>query len=73
MARGTDRELAWVQALDSVGEHRVDVVVSGKKPGGSDFTESQSLTFEKDIEPKLLAVTVAGREFGSAEVRIGSW
>jgi hypothetical protein len=57
----------------SAGEHRIDVSVAGQRSGGGEFTGTQSFEFDKEVEPKLLGVTVAGSEFGDADVQIGSW
>ena len=42
------------------GEHRIDVAVAGKGPGGADFQKSESFSFSKEVEPKLVGITLAG-------------
>jgi hypothetical protein len=42
------------------GEHRIDVAVAGKGPGGADFQNSESFSFSKEVEPKLVGITLAG-------------
>jgi len=55
------------------GDHQLQVSVAGQMPGGRDFGGSQSFTFSKEIGPKLLGVTLAGREFGDASIELGGW
>jgi hypothetical protein len=55
------------------GEHRLDVSVAGKLPGGGDVMGSESFSFVKEVEPKLVGVTLAGQDFGKASIRLGSW
>jgi hypothetical protein len=56
----------------SAGEHRLDVSVAGKLPGGGDFTETQSFRFDKEVEPKLVGLTLA-RDSGRASIRLEGW
>jgi hypothetical protein len=42
------------------GEHRIDVAVAGKGTGGADFQKSESFSFSKEVEPKLVGITLAG-------------
>lgn len=49
------------------GEHKLEVSVAGKRPGGADVTGRQSFSFSKDVGPKLVGVTLAGND---AEVGI---
>jgi len=57
----------------STGEHRIEVSIAGKLPGGDDFTRSQSLPFHKDVEPKLVGMTLAARDSGDASIRLAGW
>lgn len=50
----------------TTGEHRVGVSVTGKI-GGSDVSSTESFTFRKQVEPKLVEVTLAQ---GSGGIRI---
>jgi hypothetical protein len=52
------------------GEHRIDVSVAGKQPGGADFSGSESFSFSKDAEPKLVGITLAG---GGSSIQLGGW
>lgn len=42
------------------GEHKLEIAVAGKRPGGVDVTGRQSFSFSKDVGPKLVGVTLAG-------------
>ena len=42
------------------GEHRIDVAVAGKGTGGADFQKSESFSFSKEVEPKLVGITLSG-------------
>ena len=55
------------------GEHQVDVSVAGKRSTGGDFGGAQSFTFRKEVEPKLVGITLAGQGFGDASIEIEDW
>jgi hypothetical protein len=57
----------------STGEHRLDVSIAGKLVGGKDFTGSESFTFRKEVEPKLVGVTLAETAFGTPSIQLGGW
>lgn len=44
------------------GAHEIAVSVSGKNPSGSDFSSTETFTFSKGVEPKLLGIALAGSE-----------
>ena len=54
------------------GSHDLTVSVNGKLESGGDFSSSQSFTFSKGIDPKLLGLTVAA-DSGEAAIRLGGW
>jgi hypothetical protein len=54
----------------STGEHRLEVSVAGKQPSGGDFSGSESFDFSKDVEPKLVGLTLAG---GGSSIQLGGW
>jgi hypothetical protein len=54
------------------GQHQLAVSVIGKQ-GGKDFTRSESFTFSKDIDPKLLGITLAGVDHGQGTIRLEDW
>ena len=57
----------------STGKHQLEVSVAGKLASGSDFVESQEFTFTKEVEPKLVGLTLAGPGNGSASIEMGGW
>ena len=52
------------------GEHRLDVTVVGKSPGGADVNASESFSFSKEVAPKLVGITLAG---GGSSIELGGW
>src|SRR5688500_1647927 len=50
------------------GEHQLEVTIAGKLDSGKEYSRSESFTFTKGTEPKLLGVTL-----GAAELRLGNW
>ena len=57
----------------ATGDHELSVSVIGKLENGSDFTESDSFTFAKGVEPKILGITLAGPGFGKSGIQKGDW
>ena len=57
----------------ATGEHRLEVQVDGKSSDGTDFTRAEQFTFDKDVGPKMLGLTVAGPDTGHAQVTLGHW
>jgi hypothetical protein len=55
------------------GEHQLEVSVSGKLPGGSDLRGSERFGFSKDVEPRLVEITLAGRASGDALIQLRGW
>ena len=55
------------------GEHRIEVSVAGKRPGGKDFAGKESFSFSKEVGPKLVGVTLAGSDSSDLGIRIGGW
>jgi hypothetical protein len=53
------------------GEHRIEVSASGTLPGGSDFDESESFSFRKDVEPKIIDLGLVGRTVGGVQIELG--
>lgn len=54
------------------GEHRLEVEVAGKLANGKDFSGTESFKFEKDVEPKLVGLSLASAEGGAASIQLGS-
>ena len=57
----------------ATGEHELQVSVSGKLPNGRDFSRTDSFMITKDVEPKLVGITLGGADAGSIDVRLGDW
>lgn len=57
----------------ATGEHRIDVAVSGKLPGGADYSHAGSFAFQKGVEPKLVGVKLASPDSGKPAIEIGDW
>lgn len=55
------------------GDHELSVSVIGKLENGKDFTESDTFTFAKGVEPKILGITLAGPAFGKSGIQVGDW
>ena len=55
------------------GEHRLEVSMSGKAAGGKDVSASERFNLSKDVEPKLVGITLAGGTSGAASIRLGGW
>lgn len=56
----------------ATGDHQLQVTVEGKTPGGKDYSQTRQFQFAKDIEPKLIGLTVAGPD-GGQPISIGNW
>ena len=55
----------------ATGEHRLEVSVSGKLPGGKDFSATETFRIKKEVEPKLVGIELAANESGHASIQIG--
>ncbi len=55
------------------GEHRLEVTVTGKSAVGQDFTEAKSFSFDKEVDPKLIAITLSAQLSGGASIELGDW
>jgi archaellum component FlaG (FlaF/FlaG flagellin family) len=55
----------------TTGDHRLQVSMAGKLPGGEDVAATESFAFSKDVEPKLVGITLAGGASGTPEIRLG--
>jgi len=54
------------------GAHQLDVAIAGKSSVGNDFSAADSFSFSKDIEPKLVGITLTGPGAGSG-IQLGDW
>ena len=55
------------------GSHQLNVTMSGKLKNGKDFSQTDSFSFAKGVEPKALGITLAGPGLGSTGIQIGDW
>jgi hypothetical protein len=51
------------------GGHEIAVSINGKTPGGDDFASSETFSFDKGIEPKLLGIALNGPK----AIELGEW
>jgi hypothetical protein len=51
------------------GNHEIEVSINGKTPGGDDFASTESFSFDKGIEPKLLGIALNGPK----AIALGEW
>jgi hypothetical protein len=54
----------------ATGDHQLNVLVDGKLKGGADFSRTEHFTFNKQVKPKLVELTVAGSDSGSAPITL---
>jgi hypothetical protein len=54
------------------GAHALGVSVSGQLPSGDDFTATKRFDFDKDVEPKLIELTLSAKG-DSARIELGRW
>jgi len=54
------------------GSHELTVSVNGKLPSGRDFSNTQSFTFNKDVDPALLGLRLAA-DGGGVAIDLGPW
>jgi hypothetical protein len=52
------------------GEHRLDVSIGGRLPSGKDVSGTESFGFRKEVEPKLVELTLAGPGLGGSGIRL---
>jgi len=57
----------------ATGEHEISVTMSGKLKNGKDFSETESFTFNKDVKPKAVGITLAGPGLGKTTISVGDW
>lgn len=55
------------------GAHELAVSIHGQLRSGRDFERTERFAFTKDVEPKLLAVTLASPDSGGAAIQLGEW
>jgi hypothetical protein len=55
------------------GEHELEVTISGKRTGGRSFELVERFAFEKQVDPKLVGITLGAGIAGSTTVEIEDW
>jgi hypothetical protein len=55
------------------GEHELEVAVAGKLGNGKDFSESGRFSFSKDVEPKLVGITLSRPGLTGPGIALGDW
>ena len=56
----------------ATGSHTMTVAVNGKLASGREFTDSESFSFAKAVEPQLLGLTLAAGG-GDASIELANW
>jgi hypothetical protein len=57
----------------ATGTHEIAVSVTGKLSSGPEFTHTERFSFNKEVGPKLLSLTVAGPDSGKPPLALGEW
>jgi hypothetical protein len=57
----------------ATGDHELNVTMTGKLRNGNDFTKSQRFSFAKNVEPKVLGITLGDPALGNSGIEIGDW
>lgn len=57
----------------TTGPHELAVSMNGKSRSGKDFSSSESFTINKDINPRLVGLTLAGPDSGRGAIQLGDW
>ena len=56
----------------TTGDHQLEVLVDGNE-GGADFSRTEKFTFNKEVKPKLVGLTLAGPGSGNTPIALGNW
>lgn len=54
------------------GAHELEVSIAGKA-GGKDLAATEKFTVSKDVEPKLVGITLGTGATGGANIELGGW
>jgi len=57
----------------ATGSHELSVTMIGKLKSGMDFTQSNSFSFAKGVEPKALGITLTDPGSASSGIQVGDW
>jgi archaellum component FlaG (FlaF/FlaG flagellin family) len=55
------------------GSHRLTVSMQGMRPNGQELAATEGFSFDKGIEPKRVAITLADGDAGEAPIQLGGW
>jgi hypothetical protein len=55
------------------GQHQLDVSIAGRTSGGRDVDDTQRFAFRKDVEPKLVGITLGSGATGDVKIGVGDW
>ena len=55
------------------GQHELEVLVAGKHGGGSDFSSTERFQFSKQVEPKLVGITLTEPGLTASGIELGNW
>lgn len=55
------------------GNHELRVTMLGKLENGKDFNQSETFSFNKNVKPKSLGITLAGPGSGQTGIAVGDW
>lgn len=55
------------------GNHRLEVSISGKRGSGKDFELKEDFSFSKEVDPKLVGITLGSGPTGNTTIAIEDW
>lgn len=55
------------------GAHELEVTVIGKLENGKDYRQTAQFSFDKDVDPRLLGIALAGPGTGEPEIALKDW
>jgi archaellum component FlaG (FlaF/FlaG flagellin family) len=55
------------------GEHEIKVAVAGKHGSGKDFSSADSFLVSKNVEPKLVGITLTEPGLTGSGIELGNW
>lgn len=57
----------------TTGEHEIEVSIAGKHSSGRDFSQAGSFSFSKQVEPKLVGITLSEPGLTGSGIELGTW
>jgi len=57
----------------ATGDHKLEVVVEGKRENGADINRTEQFSFRKEVKPKLVELTLSGGDSGKTPVTLGEF